>query len=97
MSEEAILRREMGCTRNEFLAWLPGAVGGACYDVEGDSIRVRYQAGEVLIRIAQKADRKLGLLLVPVLVVTIRFCGIDASARQEFLRHFDLFTRRGGG
>ena len=87
----------MGCTRSEFLAWLPGAVGGASYDVEGDSIRIRYQTGEVQIRVAQKADRKLGLLLVPVLVVTIRFSGIDPPERQEFLRHFDLFTRRGGG
>jgi hypothetical protein len=87
----------MGCTRSEFLAWLPGAVNGVHFDVEGDLIRVPCQAGEVLIRIAQTADRKLGLLLLPVLRVSIEFVGLDAPARQAFLRHFDLFTRRGGG
>lgn len=97
VDEAAVLRREMGCTRGEFLAWLPGAAGGAPFEVDGDAIRIRYRSGEVLIEIAQKADRKLGLLLLPVLAVSIRFRGIDAPARQEFLRQFDLFTRRGGG
>jgi len=97
VSEDTVLHREMGCTRAEFLAWLPGAVNGAHFDVDGDSIRIRYQAGEIVIRIAQTADRKLGLLLLPVLRVSIEFLGLDAPARQEFLRHFDLFTRRGGG
>jgi hypothetical protein len=87
----------MGCTRSEFLAWLPGAVAGARFDVDGDLVRIHHQAGEVLIRIAQTADRKLGLLLLPVLRVSIEFSGLDTAARQEFLRHFDLFTRRGGG
>jgi hypothetical protein len=87
----------MGCTRREFLAWLPGAVNGARFDVDGDVIRVHCEAGQVLIRIAQTADRKLGLLLLPVLRVSIEFVDLDAPARQAFLRHFDLFTRRGGG
>ncbi|HEX4599655.1 MAG TPA: hypothetical protein VH278_17850 [Burkholderiaceae bacterium] len=97
MSEDTILHREMGCTRAEFLAWLPGAVNGAQFDVDGDSIRVRYQAGEVLIRIAQTADRKLGLMLLPVLRVSIEFSDLDGAARKSFLGRFDLFTRRGGG
>ena len=51
--EEAVLHREMGCTRGELLAWLPGAVRGAPFDVEADLIRVGYADGEVRIRIAQ--------------------------------------------
>ncbi len=87
----------MGCTRAELLAWLPGAVRGAPFKVEADLIRVACADGEVRIRIAQAADRKLGLLSLPVLQVSIRFVGIDARARDEFLKHFDMFTRRGGG
>jgi|SRR5690242_13563284 hypothetical protein len=95
--EEAVLHREMGCSRADLLAWLPGAVRGAAFDVEGDLIRVAYADGEVRIRIGQAAERKLGELALPVLQVSIGFAGIDAHAREEFLEYFDLFTRRGGG
>ena len=95
--DEAVLYREMGCTRADLLAWLPGAVRGAPFDIVGDLIRVAYADGEVRIRITQAPDRRVGELSVPVLHVSIRFVGIDARAREEFLKYFDLFTRRGGG
>ena len=95
--EEAVLYREMGCTRADLLAWLPGAVRGARFEVEADLIRVEYAGGEVRIRTAPAAERRLGELSLPVLHVSIRFAGIDAGAREEFLKYFDLFTRRGGG
>lgn len=97
MSDEAVLCREMGCTRDEFLAWLPAAVRGAAFDLDGDLIRIGYAGGEVLIQMGQAAERRLGLLSLPVLPVSIRLVGIDAPRRDEFLRHFDLFMRRGGG
>lgn len=97
MPEEAAVCREMGCTRAEFLAWLPAAVRGARFEVDGDLIRIGYAGGEVLIRMAQASERTLGSLSLPVLPVWIRFEGIDAARRDEFLRHFDLRTRRGGG
>jgi hypothetical protein len=97
VADEATLCREMGCTRDEFLAWLPAAVQGARFEVDGDLIRIGYAGGEVLIRMAQAAERRLGLLSLPVLPVSIRFDGIDAERREEFLRHFDLRMRRGGG
>jgi hypothetical protein len=87
----------MGCTRGEFFAWLPSALRGAAFDVDGDLVRSRYAGGEVRIRIAPAPERKLGLLVLPVLHVWIQFAGIDAAAREEFLKHFDLLTRRGGG
>jgi len=95
--EEAVLCREMGCSRTDLLARLPGAVRGAPFDVEGDLIRIEYAGGEVRIRIAQAPERRLGELSLPVLHVSIRFSRIDAQAREEFLEYFDLFTRRGGG
>jgi len=95
--QETALFREMGCTRDEFLAWLPGAVRGAVFEVDGDLIRIGYAGGEVRIRIEAADRRKLGVLSLPVLRVSIRFIGIDTPARGEFLRHFDLFMSRGGG
>jgi hypothetical protein len=34
---------------------------------------------------------------MPVLKVTFRFSGADASAYREFMAYFDLYTNRGGG
>jgi len=58
---------------------------------------VRSAAGLVQIRIVEAAPRSLGLLRLPVLLVSMRFSGLPPAARAEFLRHFDLFTQRGGG
>ena len=78
MAEEAVVSREMGCTRDEFLAWLPAAVRGTPFELEGDLVRIGYAGGEVLIRMGKPAERRLGLLALPVLPVSIRLVGIDA-------------------
>jgi hypothetical protein len=41
--------------------------------------------------------RRIALLSMPRLAVRYRFEGVDARARREFMRYFDLFTHRGGG
>jgi len=97
VSEDAVVSLEMGCTRAEFLAWLPDAVRGAPFRIQGNRIDIVYGAGEVRIEIEEEPERRIGRLALPVLRVRIRFSGIDAPAREEFLRHFDLATRRGGG
>lgn len=87
----------MGCTRDEFLGWLPGAAGGAPFDVVAGQVRIRVGAGQVLIDLEAAPPRRLGLLSLPVLRVRMVFRGLDPADRGEFLRHFDLHTRRGGG
>jgi hypothetical protein len=97
VSEEVVVHREMGCTRQEFLGWLPGATHGAPFEVVGDRVTIHPGAGTVQIRFSEAAPRRLGLLSLPVLKVSIRFQGLEATGRAEFLRRFDQFMRRGGG
>ncbi len=96
-AEEFVLQREMGCTREEFLRWLPGATRHAPMQLHGD--RALIQAGDATIEIAfiQAAPRTLGRVSLPVLEVSFRFVGVTEQARREFLRYFDLYTKRGGG
>ena len=91
------LRREMGCTRDEFLRWLPGAARHAPVVMTGDVWRILSDHGAVEIRIAEMPPRRIGSIVLPVLDVRFRFPGIDASARKAFLDYFDQYTRRGGG
>ncbi len=97
MSEEIAILREMGCTRQEFLGWLPGATRGAPFEVTGNLVTIQTGAGTVQIRFIEAPPRRLGLLSLPVLRVSILFLGLHAAERAEFLRQFDLFTQRGGG
>jgi len=97
VSEDAVVCREMGCTRAEFLSWLPDAVRGAKFRIQDNRIHIGYGGGEVLIEIDEGPERRIGRLVLPVLLVCTRFSGVDEGAREEFLRHFDLATRRGGG
>jgi hypothetical protein len=97
MSDVFQLHREMGCTRAEFMAWLPGATRRAPVEIRGEVVTIATHGGRVQISLEQKPPRRLALIELPVLGVTFCFRGLDESARDDFLAHFDLYTRRGGG
>lgn len=93
----AELRREMGCTRVEFLRWLPGASRHAPIVARGDIYLVGSEQGTVEISIAELPPRRIASITLPVLAVRFRFIGMDAQAQAAFLDYFDHYTRRGGG
>ncbi len=91
------LEREMGCTREDLLRWLPEATGHAPARVEGDAVVLSVGGGEVRITTRVRPPRRIALVSLPVLAVSFRFEGLDAAARGAFLARWDLCTRRGGG
>ena len=91
------LHREMGCTREEFVGWLPKATQHAPLQMEHDRAVVRAGAMTVEIAFTPAPPRRIALLSLPVLLVSFRISGADAEACREFIRYFDLCTRRGGG
>ena len=97
MIDEFVLRRDMGCTLEEFLRWLPGATRHAPMQVGAGRATVRTGGGMVEISFAQGRPRVIGLVAIPVLDVSFRFVGLEPEGRDEFLAYFDMYTRRGGG
>ena len=97
MSDVFHLHRDMGCTRAEFISWLPGATRQAPFQIDGEVVTVMTHGGRVQISLEEKAPRHVGLIALPVLGVTFCFRGLDELTRDDFLAHFDLYTRRGGG
>jgi len=91
------LQREMGCTRAEFMAWLPGATRRAPLQIEGDRITVITHGGCVEISLQERPPRRLVSMELPVLAVSFSFRGLDELTRDDFLAYFDLYTQRGGG
>jgi hypothetical protein len=97
VNDELALRRDMGCTLEEFLRWLPGATRNAPMQVGTDRATVRTGGGTVEITYAQGRPRTIGPISIPVLDVSFRFVGLEPASRAEFLAYFDMYTRRGGG
>ena len=87
----------MGCTRAEFVRWLPAATGDPSLQIGDD--RAIVHAGDVRVEIAFTAlpPRRIALLSLPVLEVAFRFSGAKMNDYRAFLDRFDLYTRRGGG
>lgn len=90
--------REMGCTADELRAWLPGASGGRAIERRGDDgAAIALDAGRVELHWQTLPMRRIALISLPRLRVRFEARGVDAEAWQQFMRHFDLYTHRGGG
>ena len=104
--------REMGCSEAEWLRWLPEATaphrlslhqGGAAVfaatpmrEALGSSLDGEHAP---LLRLTWQAlpARRIALLEISRLHVSFQFNGLDAKARADFMRRFDLTMQRGGG
>ena len=93
----ATFEREMGCTEVELLRWLPGAVAPHELQLRGQAATVGIDAGRLTLRWSVLPPRQIALMRMPRLAVSFEFDGVDEASRQRFMRHFDLYTQRGGG
>ncbi|MBX3606660.1 MAG: hypothetical protein KF788_15380 [Piscinibacter sp.] len=89
--------REMGCTEDELLRWLPGAVQGRPTRLQPGAATVAIGAGRLHLRWHALPARHIALLAMPRLAIDFAFEAVDEAERQRFMRHFDLYTQRGGG
>ncbi len=97
MPAPSVLDREMGCTREELLRWLPAASGHVPVREEGGVLVLTVGGGEVFISAEERPPRRIAGVVLPVLAVRFRFERLDDAARAAFLARFDLYTHRGGG
>jgi hypothetical protein len=94
----ASFEREQGIDEADWLRCLPGAVREHALElpVPGRA-RVAIGAGTLALEWTVLPPRRIALMSVPRLAVRYRFDGVDADARRDFMRYFDLYTQRGGG
>jgi hypothetical protein len=89
--------REMGCTAEELRAWLPGAGGGRAITWREDGADLALDGGRVVLRWQTLPPRRIALIALPRLRVRFEAAGVPEAEWQRFMRHFDLYTQRGGG
>jgi hypothetical protein len=94
-----VFEREMGCTADELRTWLPGASGDRAIAWRHDGADVVLDDDSARVAIDWRAlePRRIALLTMPRLHVRFAASGVDEAAWQAFMRHFDLYTQRGGG
>lgn len=91
------LYREMGFTRAEFMQILPSALRKYAYQIDDNLITIQLSTGLVSIQLAAEQVRRIALLALPYLPMTIDFTNLSEVEAKQFLQHFDLYYRRGGG
>jgi hypothetical protein len=102
MSEDhaVVIRLMMGCTKDEFIAWLPAASDFRSFqiDVRGSEATIHFSSDAFLIEITQKESRKIALLEIPVLETVFRFEKTwTPESIDQFMTRFKQYTQRGGG
>jgi len=93
--------REMGCTPEDLVRWLPQALGDLYPNstvVLDGNILLSAKIPELQIEGRSKPSRKIALLDIPVLDLRLKFAkNWTAIQCEAALKRFDLYTRRGGG
>jgi hypothetical protein len=90
--------RDYGCSVDDWLRWLPGAVQShALQRPAAGSAVVELAPGRAHLSWTVQPERRIALVRLPRLAVRFEFDGVAAEARAAFMRHFDLYMQRGGG
>ena len=90
--------REQSVSEADWLRCLPGAVRDHALALPAPAqAQVSIGAGMLELGWTMLPPRRLGTVQLPRMAVRYAFDGVDAEARREFMRYFDLYMQRGGG
>ena len=88
----------MACTPQEWLTWLPAAIGEHPWQLAMDEANITLSSSARLtLRWEVLTPKRIALLRMPRLKVCFDFSGTDAAQRYRFMKRFDLYMQRGGG
>jgi hypothetical protein len=91
--------REQGFTVADWQQVLPGAVAPHAWQAGPgpEEWQVQIGQGRLHLRWTVLPPRAIALVRLPRLQVDFRFTDVGTDDRVRFMRHFDLYTQRGGG
>jgi hypothetical protein len=96
MTPRVAIEKVMSLTAQEFADTL--VYVGTSKKQPDSSYEFAVETGSVRVSYAPLPSVTLGgLLTLPQARVTLNFAGVSDSAREKFLKHFDLMFKRGGG
>mgnify|MGYP000143087610 CR=1 FL=1 len=96
-SYPAHFERDMGCTVQEWLGWLPAAMGEVAWQLDGHQLHAQLAGGQLHIAWQPGPPRVIALMHIPRLHVQFDFHQVSDDERHHFMKRFDLYMQRGGG
>jgi len=93
----ARFERDMGCTEQEWLGWLPAAMGPVAWHRDAACVTADVSTGRLRISWRVAEPRSIALVRIPRLWVCFEFDGMSDDERHRFMKRFDLYMQRGGG
>jgi hypothetical protein len=104
MPDSTLVEYEMGYGADEFGKVLNGTFSGdkSPYQCSGMSrhqwsLEQPGKSFELVIKVAEKPPRKLGLFKLPVLDVNFTFTDTGENLRERFFHRFHQYFHKGGG
>lgn len=94
---DVLVEKDMALTREDFARLLPEAAHGLPWRSQDGVYSIGGSEAGVDIRLEPLPDRRIALIALPRLRVTLAFRGWSAEERRAFLDRFDTAFRRGGG
>lgn len=91
------LEREMGYTQKEFMRTLPKGLHGYDFTLVENGADIQLEGCTVSIRIGAEQIRKIALIQIPYIPVCFNYGGISDQVRQQLMKQFDLYFKKGGG
>ena len=96
-SYPASFERDMGCTEQEWLGWLPAAMGHVVWQRQGTQVDANLATGMLHLSWQAAEPRAIALMRIPRLCVRFEFERVNDEERHRFMKRFDLYMQRGGG
>ena len=67
------------------------------YTSESSSIKIKLQAGSLLIELGPETQRNIASISIPQTAVRFEFLGVSDEEKHSFMSYFDKRFHRGGG
>ncbi|MEQ8664087.1 MAG: hypothetical protein RIC16_00030 [Rhodospirillales bacterium] len=96
MADIVVVEKDMAYNRRDLIAGLHRAFGDVV-EPDGQSFKIPVGSGALSVELGVEAVRRIALIEVVHMPVTLTFTGLNETQRAETLKRFDRAFQRGGG
>ncbi|MEQ8805965.1 MAG: hypothetical protein RLO05_12010 [Rhodospirillales bacterium] len=97
MAAPVVITKEMALTRAGFFRGIAKALGTEAYAKTADGVVLEQGGGRLEITLGPERRRRIALMEIEIMDVTLAFSGYSEDSRLSALAMFERAFQRGGG